>query len=88
MRQPKIASKTTPRPSQSVSRGLALGWLLIIGASGLTGCQSTWEQIRGPGFPGWAGGESVRGKNADAKPSGFFTSRKADQIEQNLGGGY
>lgn len=87
MPQPKFVSKTPLRSKQLARRCRALGCLVLLAASGLTGCQSMWEQIRGPGFTGWTG-NSVRGNNPDAKPSGFFTSKKADQIEQNLGGDF
>ena len=61
----------------------------------LSGCQSNpwgqWnEMIKGNGFTSWNESMStgVRGKDPNAKPSGFFTDRKSEQIEQNLGGGF
>jgi len=42
------------------------------------------------GFPEWSdkGGPGVRGNATAAKPSGFFTDKRSDQIEQDLGGGF
>ena len=60
----------------------------------LAGCQTTprqyWDSLKGEGFPEWnsAMGGGVRGKSAEVKPSGFFTDRRSEQIEQNLGGGF
>ena len=59
----------------------------------LAGCQTpqAWlESMKGDGFPGWSDtlGSSVRGDNPSAKPSGFFTDRRSEQIEQSLGGGF
>jgi hypothetical protein len=68
--------------------------LLLVAALFPAGCQTTprqcWETLKGEGFPEWnsAMGGGVRGKSADAKPSGFFTDRRSEQIEQNLGGGF
>jgi hypothetical protein len=66
--------------------------LLLVGASG---CQTNaWQQwnetIKGGGFTSWNESMStgVRGKDTNAKPSGFFTDRRSEQIEQNLGGGF
>jgi hypothetical protein len=56
------------------------------------GCQWTrnyYESLKGEGFPQW--GESMaaaRSGNANAKPSGFFTDRRSEQIERSLGGGF
>jgi hypothetical protein len=53
------------------------------------GCQ--WrEQLKGDGFPAWneSLGAGARGSSTEAKPSGFFTDRRSEQIEQNLGGGF
>ncbi len=48
------------------------------------------EGLKGEGFPAWseAMGEGARGNGASARPSGFFTDRRSEQIEQNLGGGF
>ena len=53
------------------------------------GCQ--WrEQLKGDGFPAWSEslGAGARGQDSDARPSGFFTDRRSEQIERNLGGGF
>jgi hypothetical protein len=58
-------------------------------AAVLSGCH--WrEQLKGHGFPAWSEslGAGARGSNADARPSGFFTDRRSEQIERNLGGGF
>ncbi len=49
-----------------------------------SGC-AWYEQLKGPGF-GYADNGGMRGKNSDAKPSGFFTDRRSEEIERNLGG--
>jgi hypothetical protein len=65
---------------------------LALGVGLLTGCNSTkplnWETLKGPGFPGWTEPTSARARpGAPApKPSGFFTDRRSEQIEQDLGG--
>lgn len=50
------------------------------------GCQ-WWDQLKGPGFAGWEEqqGNGFRPKSANAQPSGFFTDRRSEQIEGNLG---
>lgn len=53
-----------------------------------SGC-AWYEQLKGPGFGyGENAGGSMRGKNSDAKPSGFFTDRRSEEIEKNLGGNF
>jgi hypothetical protein len=47
--------------------------------------RQAWESLKGEGFPGWSDTSSVRGAKA-AKPSGFFTDRRSEQIEKDLGG--
>lgn len=58
----------------------------------LAGCCACpcWESLKGEGFPGWSEsmGTGVRGGDSAAKPSGFFTDRKSEQIERSLGGGF
>ncbi len=60
----------------------------------ITGCTMTprqyWEKLKGDGFPEWSEGLSsgVRGNTSGAKPSGFFTDRRSEQIEKDLGGGF
>jgi hypothetical protein len=68
--------------------------VLVLCAS-TSGCQSNpwghWnEALKGSGFPAWSEslGAGARGNNPEAQPSGFFTNRKSEQIEQNLGGGF
>lgn len=56
---------------------------LMIGMGGIVGC----ERYKGAGFPSWnqsMGG--MRGSSNDTKSSGFFTDRRSEQIEKNLGG--
>jgi hypothetical protein len=68
--------------------------LVAIAVLVAAGCTTTprqyWESLKGDGFPGWSEsmGSGVRGNVSDAKPSGFFTDRRSEQIEQNLGGGF
>lgn len=52
----------------------------------LSGCKF-YEQLRGNGFTARETvREKVRGEDADAKPSGFFTDKRSDEIEKHLGG--
>jgi len=67
--------------------------IALVAAFACAGCQTPrqfWDSLKGEGFPEWnnAMGGSVRGKSEGAKPSGFFTDRRSEQIEQNLGGGF
>jgi len=56
-----------------------------------SGCTMTprqyWDSLKGEGFPDWNEtlGTGVRGSTT-ARPSGFFTDRRSEQIEQRLGG--
>ncbi len=66
--------------------------LLVAGsvcATCTTGCRWT-DTLKGEGFPAWSEtmGAGARGNGPEAKPSGFFTDRRSEQIEQNLGGGF
>jgi len=60
----------------------------------LAGCTTTpreyWQALKGDGFPEWSESLSAgaRGDAKAARPSGFFTDRRSDQIEQHLGGGF
>jgi hypothetical protein len=80
------------RPASSrpgLLRCVGIGMLLLA----LGGCQSPrqfWDSLKGEGFPEWSGqmAGGMRGTPSDAKPSGFFTDRRSEQIEQNLGGGF
>ena len=65
--------------------------LLIVAALSAVGCTMSprqyWESLKGEGFPEWSekmGG--VRGDTKSAQPSGFFTDRRSEQIEKDLGG--
>jgi hypothetical protein len=62
----------------------------LLCASGCRAPQQYIESLKGDGFPEWSDslGGSVRGANPNAKPSGFFTDRRSEQIEQSLGGGF
>ena len=65
--------------------------VVLAAAACASGCtmtpRQTWEKLKGDGFSGWSEGmaSGVRG-NKDARPSGFFTDRRSEQIEQDLGG--
>ena len=75
---------------------LAPRWLvpLTLLSLSLAGCccshGSCFSSLRGEGFQGWneSLGAGVRSGESAAQPSGFFTDRRSDQIEQNLGGGF
>lgn len=59
----------------------------LFASSGCQWMQTRYEALRGEGFKGaHQDGMSLRGDVRDAKPSGFFTDKRSDQIEQNLGG--
>ena len=53
------------------------------------GCTTTprqmWESLKGDGFPEWSETPGMRGAKS-AKSSGFFTDRRSEQIEKDLGG--
>jgi hypothetical protein len=53
------------------------------------GC-SWYDSLRGNGFADWNNGlgANVRGNDPSVQPSGFFTDKRSDQIEKNLGGGF
>ena len=64
---------------------------LVLLSAGVCQTPLAWlESMKGDGFPGWSDslGSGVRGANPDAKPSGFFTDRRSEQIEKSLGGGF
>jgi hypothetical protein len=80
-------------PSRACSPFLvATRGALVLALAAATGCQWTrnyYDSLKGEGFPEWS--ESMggtRGANPNAKPSGFFTDRRSEQIEQSLGGGF
>jgi len=66
-------------------------WLVLLcGCAALAaGCHWT-DKLKGEGFPAWSEsiGAGARGNDPAAKPSGFFTDRRSEQIERNLGGGF
>jgi len=62
--------------------------LLAVAACAVCGGCQWFDSLRGPGFPGWEESSSMRGKNSDSHGSGFVYSRKAEQVEKNLGGDY
>jgi hypothetical protein len=68
---------------------IALGLLLLAASPGCQWAGNYYDSLKGEGFPAWS--ESMggaRGNNATARPSGFFTDRRSEQIEQSLGGGF
>jgi hypothetical protein len=69
---------------------LPLTALVLLASAGCQTPQAWFDSLKGDGFPEWNDqlGSNVRGANAQAKPSGFFTDRRSEQIEQNLGGGF
>jgi hypothetical protein len=58
----------------------------------VAGCSTTprqfWESLKGDGFPEWSEkmSSNVRAPAQANKPSGFFTDRRSEQIERDLGG--
>ena len=53
------------------------------------GC-AWFDSLRGDGFQTWNQrmGGGIRGDDPSAQSSGFFTDRRSEQIEKNLGGGF
>ena len=75
----------------SVSRSLLFAAsLLLLTAAGCQTPQQWLDSMKGDGFPEWSDtlGGGVRSANPNAKPSGFFTDRRSEQIEKSLGGGF
>ena len=76
------------------TRGPRLAAWFFLALLVLAGCSMTprpcWESLKGEGFSGWSEttGAGMRGTAKSAQPSGFFTDRRSDQIEQDLGGGF
>jgi hypothetical protein len=64
--------------------------LLCLAAAGCASPREYWEALKGDGFPEWSEnmGATARGDTSKAKPSGFFTDRRSEQIEKHLGGGF
>ena len=69
---------------------LLLAALVLLATAGCQTPQAWFESLKGDGFTEWNDtlGSNVRGGNSKAKPSGFFTDRRSEQIEQSLGGGF
>jgi hypothetical protein len=63
--------------------------LALLCAMSAAGCRWT-DALKGDGFPAWSDsiGAGARGNASEAKPSGFFTDSRSEQIERNLGGGF
>lgn len=84
-----------PLPVRSLKRQFRLfaAALVVVVLLGSTGCQSThnwFDSLKGEGFPEWSDNLSAGAgsQNSQAKPSGFFTDRRSEQIERSLGGGF
>ena len=69
---------------------LLLTALWLVTAAGCQTPQAWLDSLKGEGFTGWNDtlDNGVRGGESKAKPSGFFTDRRSEQIEQSLGGGF
>jgi hypothetical protein len=67
-------------------------WCSLISLGAAVGCTAgsrfNWDTLKGPGFPGWTEPASARAAAGSpaAKSSGFFTDRRSEQIEKDLGG--
>jgi len=59
--------------------------LMPLGLLSASGC-AYYDKLRGTGFHREPVSGSMRGSTDDAKPSGFFTDKRSDEIEKNLGG--
>ena len=70
------------RISPSLLRTTAVAGALLLGGCGY------FDKLKGTGFAGTREpvGGSVRPNTEDAKPSGFFTDKRSDEIEKHLGG--
>ena len=68
-------------------RELLIAMLALICAPGCTTPSQAWQSLKGDGFPTWNQklGSGIRASQ-DAQPSGYFTDRRSEQIEQDLGG--
>ena len=64
-------------------------WGIVAAIFCVAGCtttvQHTWESLKGEGFAGWSETAGLRATK-DAKASGYFTDRRSEQIEKDLGG--
>jgi hypothetical protein len=63
--------------------------IILVATIGAPGC-AWFDSLRGDGFQNWnqTMGGGIRGADPNAQSSGFFTDRRSEQIEKNLGGGY
>ena len=59
----------------------------VVLAALVSGC-GYFDKLKGTGFAGTREpvSGSLRGNADEAKPSGFFTDKRSDEIEKNLGG--
>jgi len=84
----------TGSPLLSAAQATFLALSVVTTAILTSGCTMSprryWESLRGEGFPEWSdkAATGVRGNTKATKPSGFFTDKRSDQIEQDLGGGF
>ena len=84
----------TDRQLTAPSKAYLLLAALLLGSVGiLPGCNWLQNEVAGKGFQPWSKdmGDKVRDDGeGDAPPehSGYFFDRKAQQIEENLGGGF
>lgn len=71
-------------------RALVLVAATLVTTSGCQTPQAWLESLKGDGFPQWSDtlGSGVRGSTPAARPSGYFTDRRSEQIETSLGGGF
>jgi hypothetical protein len=73
--------------TQRLATAIGGMWLAVIMLS-TSGC-AWYEQFqKGPAFGGYdeSAGGSMRGKNPEAKSSGFLYDERSKKIERNLGG--
>lgn len=70
-------------PQPAPSRLAAVVALALL----VSGC-GYFEKLKGTGFAGTREpvSGSLRGNTDEAKPSGFFTDKRSEEIEKNLGG--
>jgi hypothetical protein len=71
-----------------VCHRLVIAAALICGGGCTSAPQQQWESLKGDGFPGWSErlASGARGNVQGAQASGFFTDRRSEQIEKDLGG--
>lgn len=71
-------------PRQRLATAVLATWLAVVLLTA-NGC-AWFQQLKGPGFGYDTSGGGMRGKNTDAKPSGFLFDKRSEEIEKNLGG--